>query len=99
MPYLLACDGEEGLLRCREHGAEIGLVILDLSMPGRSGEETFRELRMVLPGVPVLLSSGYGEDLARARFTGEDLGGFLQKPYRLSTLLAEVERCLKPGDR
>ena len=99
VPYLLARDGDEGLMRCRERGAEVGLVILDLSMPGRSGEETFRELRMVLPGVPVLLSSGYGEDLAKARFTGEDLAGFLQKPYRLNTLLAEVERCLELGDR
>jgi DNA-binding response OmpR family regulator len=99
LPYLLARDGDEGLMLCRERGAEVGLVILDLSMPGRSGEETFRELRMVLPRVPVILSSGYGEDQAKARFSGEDLAGFLQKPYRLNTLLAEVERCLRLGDR
>jgi two-component system, cell cycle sensor histidine kinase and response regulator CckA len=99
LPYLLARDGDEGLVLCRERGAEVGLVILDLSMPGRSGEETFRELRKVLPEVPVILSSGYGEDRAKAGFSGEDLAGFLQKPYRLSTLLAEVERCLKRDDR
>ena len=99
LSYLLARDGDEGLMLCRERGAEVGLVILDLSMPGRSGEETFRELRMLLPGVPVILSSGYGEDQAKARFSGEDLAGFLQKPYRLNTLLSEVERCLKLGDR
>ena len=95
VPYLLAGDGDQGLLICRGRGREISLVILDLSMPGRSGEDTFRELRKLLPEVPVLLSSGYGEELAKSRFAGEDLAGFLQKPYRLNTLLAEVERCLK----
>ena len=97
--YLLAGDGDEGLQVCRDRGEEIGLVILDLSMPGRSGEDTFRALRRILPAVPVLLSSGYGEEQAKANFAGDDLAGFLQKPYRLSTLLPEVERCLKAGRR
>jgi len=94
VPCLLAEDGDQGLLLCRDR-PEISLVILDLSMPGRSGEDTFRELRKLLPGVPVLLSSGYGEEQAKSRFAGDDLAGFLQKPYRLNTLLVEVERCLK----
>ncbi|HSB61607.1 MAG TPA: response regulator [Vicinamibacteria bacterium] len=95
--YLLAADGDEGLALCRERGGEIGLVILDLSMPGRTGENTFRELRRIAPDVPVILSSGYAEEQARAPFAGEDLAGFLQKPYRLHTLIAEVVRCLKAG--
>ncbi len=92
---LLARNGDQGLLLCRDRGREISLVLLDLSMPGRSGEDTFRELRKLLPEVPVLLSSGYGEEQAKTRFAGEDLAGFLQKPYQVKTLLAEVERCMK----
>ena len=89
-----ASDGEEAIGAARR--LQPRLVLLDLSMPGRSGEDTFRELRKLLPEVPVLLSSGYGEEQAKTRFAGEDLAGFLQKPYQVNTLLAEVERCLKP---
>jgi PAS domain S-box-containing protein len=94
--YRLAADGDAGISVLREHGREIGLVLLDLSMPGRSGEETFRELRKVDGGVPVVLSSGYDEQEARSRFAPRDLAGFLQKPYRSPTLVAEVRRCLRP---
>ena len=94
--YRLAADGESGVTVLREHGREIGLVLLDLSMPGRSGEETFVELRKVDGGVPVVLSSGFAEEEARRRFAPRDLAGFLQKPYRFPTLVAEVKRCLRP---
>jgi DNA-binding response OmpR family regulator len=94
--YRLAPDGETGVTLFRRHAKEIGLVLLDLSMPGRSGEETFADLREVDGGVPVLLSSGYSEEEVRRRFEGQDLAGFLQKPYRFPTLLAEVKRCLRP---
>jgi DNA-binding response OmpR family regulator len=94
--YRLAADGDAGISALRQHGREIGLVLLDLSMPGRSGEETFAELRKVDGGVPVVLSSGYDEQEARSRFAPHDLAGFLQKPYRSPTLVAEVRRCLRP---
>ena len=74
--------------------AEIGLVLLDYSMPEMSGEETFKKLREIRPDVPVLLSSGFGQEEATRRFKGLGLTGFIQKPYRLAALLAEVRRCL-----
>ncbi len=94
--YRLAADGQSGVALLREHAREIGLVLLDLSMPGRSGEETFSDLREVDEGIPVLLSSGYSEEEVRRRFAPKDLAGFLQKPYRFPTLVAEVKRCLRP---
>ncbi len=94
--YRLAADGESGAALLRRHAREIGLVLLDFSMPGRSGEETFAELRRVDTAIPVLLSSGYAEEEARRRFGEKDLAGFLQKPYRFPTLVAEVKRCLRP---
>ena len=56
---LVAKDGATAIQLFRENGAEIGLVLLDLSMPGLSGEQTFEELRRLDPTVRVLLSSGY----------------------------------------
>ena len=87
---LAAPDGKTGLALYREHQAEISLVLLDLSMPGISGEETFRQLRALDPRVRVILSSGYDESEVSARFAGQALTGFLQKPYRMADLAAAI---------
>ena len=65
--------------------SEISLVILDMTMPGLSGEETLARLRNIDSAVPVLISSGYSEDEARKRF-GSEIAGFLQKPYTVQRL-------------
>ncbi len=94
MTVLTAEAGAAGVSLYKDRHADIGLVLLDYSMPEMSGEETFKELRKINPDVPVLLSSGFGQEEATRRFKGLGLTGFIQKPYRLDTLLAEVRRCL-----
>jgi DNA-binding response OmpR family regulator len=91
---LRAEDGARGIALFRDQRERIDLVLLDLSMPGLSGEETFRRLREIDPGVPVILSSGYDHEEARARFGEGAPAGFIQKPYRPEQLMAEVGRCL-----
>jgi DNA-binding NarL/FixJ family response regulator len=71
----------------------LDVVVLDLSMPGLGGEETFRRLREIDPAVRVILSSGYDQHEATLRFTAGGPAGFIQKPYRPAQLLAEIERC------
>jgi len=91
---LRAEDGARGVVLFREQRERIDLVLLDLSMPGLSGEETFRRLREIDPRVPVILSSGYDHDEARGRFGEGTPAGFIQKPYRPEQLMAEIGRCL-----
>jgi CheY-like chemotaxis protein len=83
---LTANDGREALQVYAAHADEIALVLLDLTMPHLDGEETFRELRRLYPGVRVVMSSGYSESDITARFAGKGLAGFVQKPYDLATL-------------
>ena len=61
-------------------------VITDLTMPQMDGSETFREITTIKPDARVLLMSGYNEQDAIARFTGEGLTGFIQKPFTLRAL-------------
>ena len=98
LPFLMAPDGASGVALCKARAAEIGLVLLDLSMPGMGGEETFRELRRINPDVRVILSSGFSHEEAVQRFFGLGLSGFLQKPYGVDALKAEISRCLAPGN-
>ncbi len=92
---LTAADGLEGVALYRERADEVVAVLLDMTMPHLGGEETFRELRRIRPDVRVLLSSGYNEQDAVARFSGKGLAGFLQKPYRASALLAKLREVLE----
>ncbi|GAM08350.1 sporulation initiation phosphotransferase F [Geobacter sp. OR-1] len=80
-----ASDGKEALDIFKSRN-DIYVVILDLTMPHLDGEQTFRELRMLTPDVKVIMSSGYSEYEVTQKFAGKGLAGFIQKPYKLSTL-------------
>ncbi len=86
---VVAADGRAGLDRLRET-PEISLVLLDLTMPVMSGEETLREIKQLRPDLPIVLSSGYTEAEALRRFEGMGLAGFLQKPYTAERLAQKV---------
>jgi len=88
---LEAPDGRAGVHACIEHTAEITLVLLDMSMPGMDGEETFRAIRE-RSRVPVVLMSGYGEMEATRRFSSSGLAGFLQKPFSSEHLSEQLRR-------
>ncbi len=90
-----AGDGEEALTLFGLHGEEIACVLLDLTMPKMDGLRTFQEMKRMRADVKVILCSGYGEEDATLRFKGEDLAGFVQKPYRMEDLKDKVEGALR----
>ncbi len=85
-----ASGGREALEVFRKLAHEITLVLIDLTMPDRKGEEVLRELQSISPSVKVLLSSDYNEIEAARRFSGMGLSGFLQKPYTAMRLTEGV---------
>ena len=89
-----AADGHEALNEYQRHANRISLVLLDLTMPGMDGEETFRALRRISPTVPVVMSSGFTEQEITARVAGQGLAGFLQKPYSLATLQEKIRQAI-----
>ncbi len=91
---LTAGDGVDALEIYRKRGAEVGLVLLDLTMPGLGGAEVFAELRRIRPSVRVVLMSGFDEVDVSARFAAGALVGFLHKPYRVEELIARVREAL-----
>jgi PAS domain S-box-containing protein len=82
---ITANDGREAL-KVFASTPEIAFVIMDLTMPHMDGEQCFRELRQLKPDIRVMVSSGYNEQEVTHKFMGKGLAGFIQKPYRLSTL-------------
>jgi len=87
-------DGEAACRIFQEHRGEIGLVLLDIIMPKMGGKETFRALRKLSPGLPVLLSSGYSVEGLAQEILEEGANGFIQKPYGLPELARTIRRIL-----
>jgi two-component system response regulator (stage 0 sporulation protein F) len=54
-----ALNGQEGLERFQQEQPD--LVILDIQMPGMNGIEVLRQMKMMNPTIPVILSSAYQE--------------------------------------
>jgi PAS domain S-box-containing protein len=88
---LVAESGAAAIDVFKRHPGEIAVVILDLSMPGMSGEETLPHLRSVRPDVPVIISSGYSEAEVIPIFKGQRVAGFIQKPYTSTQLAQQVQ--------
>ena len=66
------------------------IVFTDISLPGMSGIDLMKRVRLADPAQPVILASGYGADLGRQNFgTGVAVLG---KPYDLATLERTLEQ-------
>ncbi|MFP4500633.1 MAG: response regulator [Candidatus Hydrogenedentota bacterium] len=84
---LCAASGEEGVALFEEHQGAIIAVLLDLTMPGMNGRETFDALRQHDAHVPIVLVSGYTDDAAVAEmFAGVEPVRFLRKPFTYEAL-------------
>jgi len=94
---LRANSGDAAIRIFEERSDQIDLVLLDMLMPGMSGQETFAALRGIRPDVKVLLSTGFAPDEAAQRFTDEGLAGFLRKPYDPNQLAGEIQRIIERG--
>ncbi|MDD5556755.1 MAG: CHASE4 domain-containing protein [bacterium] len=93
-----ARDGEEMLRLYREalaSGEPFRAVILDLTVSGgMGGEEAMRRLAGIDPRARAIVSSGYATDPIIMNYAHFGFSGFVEKPYRIEEMAAELERVL-----
>jgi len=83
-------DGESLVKEVTLH--EFDLVISDLDMPGRSGLEALEQIKLIKPGLPVLILSIYSEDLYGIRVLKAGAAGYLNKSAAPYELIAAIHR-------
>lgn len=88
-----AGGGNEGLALLEATPA-IAAVLLDLTMPGLSGEATFQRLRQLRPELPIVIVSGYSEHEVRGRLALMGTVDVVQKPFTPATLREVLMRVL-----
>ncbi len=94
---LAAASGEEGLAVIDARAPIVEAVLLDMTMPGMDGAAVLAAIRQRWPVLPVILMSGYSEQVALERVQGTAVSGFIQKPYDLDTLRRALAAALDPA--
>jgi PAS domain S-box-containing protein len=75
----------------------IAVVLLDLTLPGKSGRQVFEELRRIRPRLKVILTSAHGRESLTPSFGALQHAGFIRKPYRFQELEELIRKILPAG--
>ena len=89
-----AVDGADAVARFREQRDAVDLCLLDVIMPKLNGREALAAIRLITPGVRVLLASGFTGSVLDERGLDLESVGLLQKPMAPAELLRRVRSAL-----
>jgi len=95
---LIAVDGEDALIKVREFKPD--LILLDLFMPKKSGEEVLAELKNdeETKHIPVLITTVKSEEDSISRCVALGARGyFLKAHYTLEKIIEEIRSVLADG--
>jgi len=83
-----ASNGQEALDLIRKNKYDV--IILDISLPGRSGLEILKQVKSEYPGLPVLILSMYPEDHYAVRVLKAGGAGYITKENASSELATAI---------
>ena len=86
-------NGEEALRAIEEQAFDI--VLSDVRMPGISGVELARRIKVLRPGTPVLLMTAYSQDKIIGEAVEEGVFAVLTKPFDPGTAAGLMNRAIK----
>lgn len=90
-----AATAEAAMQLARE--AHWDVVILDLSLPDRSGFQLLSELKHEQPALPVIVLSMHGEDEYAIRALRNGAAGYVTKESAPEELIAAIQRVTRGG--
>jgi len=86
-----ACNGQEALNLYQQKTTGIDLVLTDIGMPVMDGYTLFSALKKINPTLPIIISSGFGDQEVTRRIAPEGIAGLISKPYLFSQLQALIK--------
>ncbi|MEW6261434.1 MAG: PAS domain S-box protein [Thermodesulfobacteriota bacterium] len=91
---LKAPNGNEALNLYKTDGVAIDLVILDLNMPGLSGQQCLREILAYNARAKVIIASGYSPNGQHGQALADGALAYISKPYHVVEILRKVRAVL-----
>jgi CheY-like chemotaxis protein len=84
----------EGLEAFKANPDMFDLVITDTTMPNMSGDQLAKKILQIRPDIPILVCSGFSENMNDETAKAKGLSGFLAKPIVRSELCKMVRKAL-----
>lgn len=91
---IVAQDGDDAIAKYKDHAEKIGLLLFDLVMPKKNGNEAYNEIKKLKPNIKVLFASGYLPEINRQKKLADTNAFFIFKPYLPSVFLQKVRKIL-----
>jgi len=85
-----ARDGNQAVEIFLQRRDEIDLILLDLTMPGMSGEEVLVRLRELEASQKIVIMSGYGEEETMKHCAELGVVAFVSKPFEIETVVTKL---------
>ena len=92
-------DPQKAIDEFSAHGDDFDLVITDMSMPCLTGEELSKRLLEIRPDIPILLCTGYSDQLDAANACAMGIKKFLIKPLEMGNLANIIREVLDENSR
>jgi two-component system invasion response regulator UvrY len=90
-----AKDAREALEQITKE--EWNVVVMDITMPGRSGLDILRDIKLVCPNLPVLILSMHPEEQFAVRVLKSGAAGFIPKESAPEELIKAIKKVLAGG--
>jgi len=77
--------------------SQIGLLVLDINMPGRSGLDILKDVKLSNPRLPVIILSGYSEEQYAVRCLRAGAAAYINKDGAADELALAAKKILSGG--
>jgi putative two-component system response regulator len=85
-------DGEQALTKLRQYPSD--LVIMDINMPGRQGNEILPLITANFPETAVIMASGISDNKVIAKCIKDGAQDYINKPFKFEQVLQSVNGTL-----
>ncbi len=94
VPVLRASDGTQALQLFMDHRATVSLAFVDCHLPDVCGADLCATLRVLAPGLPLLITSGRDQRALESSLATGGPTGFLPKPYMPGEVIRRITALL-----
>ncbi len=88
-----ARNGFEAVEICKS-GHQIDLVLMDLKMPIMNGYEATKQIRKILPDLPIIAQTAYTTDVDKNMAFASGCNDFISKPFKQELLVSKINEHL-----
>lgn len=92
---LEASNGQDAIEILKSKSNEIDLIVLDMIMPVLNGIETYERIKVMNIECPIIISTGYIEEMELDQIMKDGIAGMIRKPFQMRELSRLVAQSIR----